>query len=103
MKKKFKKHFRINHSKESAGHPSYVIRKVGNSFDFIGLTHSPVTDNKKNIKLRKNPNPRDSRVSYIRPFFRRNPIKRFSKRKIRGWRLAKRDKKRIRKVSRISK
>ena len=79
MKKKFKKHFRINHSKESAGHPSYAIRKVGNSFDSIGLTHSPVTDNKKNIKLRKNPNPRDSRISYIRPFFRRNPIKSFLK------------------------
>ena len=80
-KKLFKKHFRVNHSKESSGHPSFIIRKVDDNYDSIGLTHSPITDNKKNIKLRKNPNPKDNRASYIRPFFRRDPIKKFSKRR----------------------
>ena len=101
--KRFKKHFRINHSKESSGHPAYVIRKVGDFYDYIGLTHSSVTDKRKNIRLRKNPNPKDGRVSYIRPFFRRDPIKRFSRRKIQGWKFMKRDKKRIRRISRIKK
>ena len=102
-KRRFKKHFRINHSRESSGHPSYIIRKVGENYDSIGLTHSPITDNKRNVKLRKNPNKRDNRASYIRPFFRRDPIKKFSKRRIRGWKFIKRDKKRIRKYSRIRK
>ena len=102
-KKSFRKHFRINHSRESSGHPSYILRRTGDSYDSIGLTHSPVTDNKRNVRLRKNPNPKDNRTSYIRPFFRRDPIKRFSKRKIHGWKFAKRDKRKIRKYSRIRK
>ena len=102
-KRPFKKHFRVNHSKESSGHPSYIIRKAGDCYDSVGLTHSPITDNRKNIRLRKNPNPKDNRASYMRPFFRRDPIKRFSKRRIRGWKFIKRDKKRIRKISRIRK
>ena len=63
-KRPFKKHFRVNHSKESSGHPSYIIRKAGDCYDSVGLTHSPITDNRKNIRLRKNPNPKDNRASY---------------------------------------
>ena len=102
-KRPFKKHFRVNHSKESSGHPSYIIRRVGDNYDSIGLTHSPVTDNKKNFRLRKNPNPKDDRVSYVRPFFKSDPIKKFSKRIIRGWKFIKRDKKKIRRISRSRK
>ena len=102
-KKCFKKHFRINHSKESSGHPSYILRRVDNCFDSIGLTHSPVTDSKKNVRLRKNPNPKDNRPSYIRPFYRRDPVKKFSKRRISVWKFIKRDKKKVRKYSRIRK
>ena len=102
-KRPFKKHFRVNRSKEASAHPTYVIRKKGDNYDYIGLAHSPVTDNKKNIKLSKNPNPKDNRVSYIRPFFRSGTIKKFSSKRIRGWKFAKRDKKKVRKVSRIKK
>ena len=102
-KRRFKKHFRINHSKESSGHPSYIIRRIGDHYDYLGLTHSPITGNRKNVRLRKNPNPKDNRTSYIRPFFRSDPIKRFSKRKIHGWKFIKRDRKKIRKYSRIRK
>ena len=102
-KRKFKKHFRVNRSKEASVHPAYAIRKNGDNYDYIGLTHSPVTDNKKNIRLRKNPNPKDNRVSYMRPFFRSGPIKKFSRKRIRGWKFSKRDKKKIRRVSRARK
>ena len=102
-KRPFKKHFRVNRSKEASVHPAYVIRKKNNNYDYIGLTHSPVTDNKKNIKLRKNPNPKDDRASYVRPFFRSDPIRKFSSKIIRGWKFSKRDKKKIRKVSRTKK
>lgn len=102
-KKPFKKHFRINRSKQSHNHPTYVIRKRGDSYDYIGLTHSPLTDNRRNIKLRKNPNPKEKRASYIRPFFRTDPIKKFSRKRIRGWKFSKRDKKKVRKVSKIKK
>ena len=102
-KRVFKKHFRINRSKQSHNHPAYVIRKKGDCYDYIGLTHSPFTDGRKNIKLRNNPNPKEKRASYIRPFFRNDPIKKFSNKKIRGWKLVKRDKKKIRRISRVKK
>ena len=97
-KRKFKKHFRINRSKQSHNHPAYVIRKIGDSFDYISLTHSPITDSKKNVKLKQNPNPKDRANSYARPFFRRDPIKKFSKKKLRGWKISKKDKCRIRRI-----
>ena len=100
-KRPFKKHFRINRSKQSHNHPAYVIRKNGDFYDYIGLTHSPLTDGRRNVKLRKNPNPKEKRASYIRPFFRKDPIKKFSRKRIHGWRFTKRDKKKLRKYSRI--
>ena len=102
-KRLFKKHFRVNRSKEASVHPAYVIRKKGDDYDYIGLTHSPFTDGKRNVRLRKNPNPNDNRISYMRPFFRSGPIKKFSRKKIRGWKFAKRDKKKIRRISRTRK
>ena len=106
MKKKrrlFQKHFRINRSKQSHNHPAFVIRKHNDFYDYIGLTHSPFTDNRKNIRLKNNPNPKDKAVSYLRPFFRRDPIKKFSKRILRGWKFSKKDKRRVRRVSRTRK
>ena len=102
-KRPFKKHFRVNRSKEASVHPTYVIRKKGENYDYIGLTHSPVTDNKRNIKLSRNPNPKDNRTSYVRPFFRSDPIKKFSGKRIRGWKFAKKDKNKIRRISRTKK
>ena len=102
-KRPFKKHFRVNRSKEASVHPAYVIRKKGDSYDYIELTHSPVTDNRRNIRLKKNPNPKDNRLSYIRPFFRSGLIRKFSKKKIRGWKFSRKDKRKIRIVSRTRK
>ena len=98
--RRFRKHFRKNHSKKSHGHPTLVFRKDGNEYVYIGLTHSPITDGKKNIRLFKNPNPIDKRPSFIRPFYRRDLIKMFSTKKLRFWKMSKKDRHKIRKVQR---
>ena len=99
MKKIFKKHFRKNRSKQSHGHPAYVYRKTGNEYIYLGLTHSPITKGKRNIRLKANPNPMDRRVSYVRPFVRSDHIKFFSKR-LRRWKLSNKDKRRLLRIMR---
>lgn len=54
-------------NKDSEGHPNYIFRKVGNNFEYIGMTHSPITRGIKNIRLDKNPNPYDPEPSYLKP------------------------------------
>ena len=61
-------HFRLNNSKKVRGHPTYIYKKVGDKYHFIGITHSEITHRTKNIKLDKNPNPddpRDPRNGYV--------------------------------------
>ena len=74
---------------------------MGDEYKYIGLTHSPTTHGKRNIRLRVNPNPKDFRKSYARPFCRTDKIKDFSKKKLRGWKISKRDRTRIRKIKRV--
>ena len=101
-KRPFKKHFRKNHSKKSHGHPAFVYGKRGDEYRYLGLTHSPITHGKRNVRLRANPNPCDHKLSYVRPFARTDKIKYFSKKKLLGWRISKKDKCRIKKIKRIS-
>lgn len=54
-------------NKDSKGHPNYIYRKVGNNYEYIGTTHSPITRGIKNIKLDKNPDPRDKKPAYFKP------------------------------------
>ena len=49
------------------GHPTYIYAKSGDDYKYIGITHAKVTDGIKNIPLTKNPIPKDSRQSYVRP------------------------------------
>ena len=98
--KRFKKYFCKNHSKKSHGHPAYVYGRFDGKYKYLGLTHSPITRGKRNVRLKKNPNPFDKKRSYVRPFSRSDPIKYFSK-KLRGWKLSRKDKCRIRKIKRI--
>jgi hypothetical protein len=65
-KKRFKSRF-LHGKKANSGHPAYIYAKDGDSFKYIGITHADITDNVKNIKLEKNPNPMDMSDSYIRP------------------------------------
>lgn len=58
-----KNEFRKN---KASGHPAYIYAKVGNDYKFIGITHSSITDGVKNIKLDKNPDPKDKRKANAR-------------------------------------
>ena len=54
-------------NKDSNGHSNYIYRKVGNNYEYIGMTHSPITRGIKNIELDKNPNPKDKEKAYLKP------------------------------------
>ena len=84
-----KDEFRKN---KDTGHPSYIYQKVGRKYVYIGITHSSITNNVKNIKLEKNPNPNDKKEAYFRPKAGEASSNRFKK-KEQGWRLSKEDKK----------
>ncbi len=89
--------FRTNNSNKGRGHPSYIYKKIGDEYFFIGITHSPITANMKNIKLDKNPNPSDKEDSYFRPFATKDKTYRFGKKK-KGWKLSKKDKKKTKMI-----
>jgi len=78
-------------------HPAYIYRKVGNNFEFIGITHSPITENTRNIKLTKNPNPEDKRPAYIRPTPSSDNENNFKSVK-KGWRFGKKDKELVKSI-----
>ncbi len=88
---KFKKHFRRNNSKKVRGHPTYIYKKINDEYYFVGITHAPVTNRVKNIKLDYNPNPNDSKHSYIRPFSSKEKIKKFSNKELSDWKINKKD------------
>ncbi len=86
-----KNEFRRN---KDTRHPAYIYAKIGHTYKFLGLTHSPITDNVKNIKLDKNPNPKDNRQAYVRSKLGKANQSRF-KQKEKGWKLSKKDKDKI--------
>ena len=77
-------------------HPAYIYARVGNEYKYIGLTHSPITNNVKNIKLEKNPNPLDTKTAYFRPKSELGRVNRFKKKET-GWFFTKKDKEKINK------
>lgn len=86
-----KNEFRKN---KSTGHPSYIYERVGNDYKYIGLTHSKLTDGISNIKLEKNPNPKDNRTAYFRPYSEKAKTNTFKKKES-GWFFSKKDKVKI--------
>ena len=56
--------FRINNSPHAGCHPQYVFGEKNGKYKSLGLTTSPRKDI-KHVKLTKNPNPNDSRESYL--------------------------------------
>lgn len=86
-----KNEFRKN---KDTGHPTFIYARVGNDYKYIGLTHSPITDNVRNIELERNPNPVDTRTSYIRPKSEQAKTNRF-KSKEKGWSFSQKDKEKI--------
>lgn len=88
--KYIKPHFRIH---KVNGHPSYIYEEIGNEYKYIGITHSPITYGINNNKLRFNPNSKDSRQSYARPFSTHDKKSNFKKKKLKGYKVHKIDKK----------
>ena len=82
---------------KETGHPAYIYAKIGNKFKYIGITHSKITEGMENIKLDNNPNPNDTKESYIRPYSQQKSINKFKKVLI-GWFLSKSDKDKIDKL-----
>lgn len=91
-----KDEFRKNNSKKGMGHPAYIFEKVGKEYKYLGLTHSKITKNTRNIKLEQNPNPKDSRQSYVRPIAEKERTSKFGK-ILKDWRFSKKDKRKIQK------
>lgn len=84
-----------------SGHPAYIYAKVGNKFIFLGITHSAIDSKtgKINIRLDKNPNPKDNRISYIKSKSEMLKENKFAK-PYNGWKFSDSD---IRKVESIKK
>ena len=85
--------FRTNNA-DKAKHPAYIFAQIGNQYKFIGITHSEITDDMKNIPLEKNPNPCDKRKAYFRPKTKLQNRSTFGSKK-KGWKLSENDKKKI--------
>ena len=96
MKIRNKKEIKKNEIRKNkkTEHPAYIYARVGNSYKFIGITHSPITQGVKNIKLDKNPNPKDTSTAYIRPKGQIDKSSNF-KSKEKDWKLSKQDKRKV--------
>lgn len=53
-----------NAKKKTQRHPTYIFLEKGNLYIYVTITHSSKIENYLLIKLRKNPNPKDSTDSY---------------------------------------
>ena len=80
------KEFRKHNSKKGGGHPAYIYRKEGDKYIYIGLTHSPISQGVKNVKLNVNPNPDDSKDQYAKPKPDKDKKSTFGKRE-KGWKF----------------
>ncbi len=80
------------------GHPAFVYKENETHYYFIGLTHAKITQGIKNIKLRQNPNIKDERTSYVRPFSEIHEKTKFRKKKYKNWKNWKSNKKILRKI-----
>lgn len=83
--------FRRRRGGGGEGHPTHIYRKVGSTYEFIGITHSDVTRGVKNIKLDKNPNPRDKQTAYLKSMPERASTREFHKQVENNWKFAKSD------------
>ena len=52
-------------NKKHTKHPQIVVKVSKTKFSSVGLTHSRGQHKHRNKKLRKNPNPKDSRNAYV--------------------------------------
>lgn len=89
--------FRKLHDCERKGHPTYIYARVGDEFNFIGITHSPITKRKRNIKLDNNPEPKNSKPAYLRSYTDKHKKDSFSK-PLDGWKFSQNDYKKAKSI-----
>ena len=94
--KQSKNEFRKKNSQDGRGHPTYIYARQGDDYLYLGLTHAEITKGVRNIRLDKNPNPKDSRTAYVRPKAEKNNKASFGK-KLQGWSFSDSDKEKIKK------
>jgi hypothetical protein len=93
--------FRRQTNIKGQGHPAYIYKKIGNKYEFIGITHSEVERGVVNIKIDKNPNPKPrakdkNRDTYVKPKAETAPTNELSKKTLKGWKFkTEKDKKTI--------
>lgn len=80
---KIKIQIRYNHTTK---HHSAVVGEEEDTYDHVPLTHASHTSGRKNIKLKKNPNPKDQKSSYMVRQLRNNPKNTFDREK-KNWKL----------------
>lgn len=102
-KKEKKEEFRTCFSRKAKGHPVYIYAKVDGRYEYIGLTHAEITKGMKNIPLEKNPNPNDSRQSYLRPKTDNDKETMFEKKAKKDWKFSRKDKRKAKKIIHESK
>lgn len=81
-----------------SGHPAYIFKKVGNKYEFIGITHAEITQGTRNIKLDKSPNPADKKIAYIKPKTEKLKENKFSKKPYKGWKFTEKDRTKVESV-----
>ena len=87
---------RTNYTKASS-HPTHIYKREGGKYLFVGLTHAPITRGIRNIPLDCNPDPSSNDKTYARPFSQIDKVRNFGP-KHEGWKIAPRDKKKLRKI-----
>lgn len=96
-KRQTKSEFRRTNLKDGKNHPTYIYAKVGNEYMYLGITHAKITKGIQNIRLEKNPNPKDKRTAYVRPTSQKAHQSSFGA-KIKGWFFSDSDKEKINKL-----
>ncbi len=94
QQKRSRNEFRRTNLKDGKNHPTYIYAKVGDKYEYLGITHAKITKGVKNIRLEKNPNPQDKRTVYVRPTSQKAHQSSFGA-KLKGWFFSDSDKEKI--------
>lgn len=81
-----------------SGHPNYVGGESNNHFLVVGITESPKTQNQKNIRLDKNPNPKSNKIAHLRPQAEAVKKNKLSKNRLFGWKFTSNDQQKANKI-----
>lgn len=76
-------------------HYALILSQENNKYKYLTLTHKSKVNNKNCMRLCHNPNLNSKRLSYLVPRIKNSPIKNFSKKFLKNFRLWELDKNEI--------